>query len=319
LIIFPFVHISPSIPNASPLNRSAISIVNPVTKSPNGQAAENLKMKSAVVHPFDATESVLSAWPWPKRIWRKAVSLVFCFPDSGLFGLTPLRKHILICGYPRSGSTMLQLMLEHAYPGARRFERETRGYRAAMLKFRNHALLVSKQPGDICKLHRLKNHYTGKTARLRPIIMVRDPRDVLTSHHAGQPQKEYFLPIQKWGRYDRYVRANQNSNDVLLLKYEDLVRDVAGTQVRLEAFIGEPMAKSIGAFHTDVSSSFQNLPALNGLRPVDSQGLGRWRDAKHAARLAEVLAVRPDFPQRLIELGYERDDSWTQAYRCKAA
>ena len=149
-------------------------------------------MKSAVVHPFDATESVLSAWPWPKRIWRKAVSLVFCFPDSGLFGLTPLRKHILICGYPRSGSTMLQLMLEHAYPGARRFERETRGYRAAMLKFRNHALLVSKQPGDICKLHRLKNHYTGKTARLRPIIMVRDPARCFDVASRGAAAKRVF-------------------------------------------------------------------------------------------------------------------------------
>src|SRR5579862_9599826 len=86
---------------------------------------------------FDATEGLDTAWPLAKRAWRKAVSFVCCFPDTGLFGLTPLRKHIVICGYPRTGSTMLQLMLEHAYPGARRFERETRGYRAAMLKFRN--------------------------------------------------------------------------------------------------------------------------------------------------------------------------------------
>ena len=103
-----------------------------------------------------------TAWPLAKRAWRKAISFVCCFPDTGLFGLTPLRKHIVICGYPRTGSTMLQLMLEHAYPQARCFMREVPGHRAAMLRLRNHALLVSKQPGDIFRLHQLQNHYAKK-------------------------------------------------------------------------------------------------------------------------------------------------------------
>lgn len=264
---------------------------------------------------FDATEGLDTAWPLAKRAWRKTISFVCCFPDTGLFGLTPLRKHIVICGYPRTGSTMLQLMLEHAYPQARCFTREVPGHKAAMMKLRNHALLISKQPGDIFRLHQLQNHYAGKRAELRPIVMIRDPRDVLTSHHSNQPGREYFLDVDKWASYDDFVRRHERSGDVFLLKYEELVADVDGMQKRLETFVGEPISAPISRFHTAVPANFRDLPALNGLRSVDANGVGRWRDPRHRQRIQQVLESLPTFARRLIALGYERDESWTRAYR----
>jgi hypothetical protein len=38
-------------------------------------------------------------------VFRKTV-------DAGLPGLTPLQKHVVVCGFPRTGSTLLQLMVE---------------------------------------------------------------------------------------------------------------------------------------------------------------------------------------------------------------
>ncbi len=259
---------------------------------------------------IDLSETITSAWPWPKRVWRRALSGLFCLPDTGLIGLTPLRTHVLVCGYPRAGSTMLQLMLEHAYPHAKRFPREMRGDRAATLCLRNHACLISKQPGDILKLHRLRNHYKTRPAALRPIVLVRDPRDVLTSHHANSPTRRYFLPIDKWIEYDRHVRLHADDPEVLLLRYEDLVCDLASVQARLEEFIGEPIVRSMSDFHSAGRDDFRDLPALNGLRPVDTKTVGRWRDPKHIQRIADVLDRVPEFPRRLIELGFEQDSNW---------
>jgi hypothetical protein len=268
--------------------------------------------------PFDPTETVTSVWPLPKRIVRAVLSAVCSFPDTGLFGLTPLKKHIIICGYPRSGSTMLQLMLQHAYPRARRFGQERRGHHAALLTFRNHDLLISKDPSDIRRLHRLINHYAKRSAELKPILLIRDPRDVLTSHHAHFPDRPYFFDIAKFDAYDRCLKAHENSPEVLVMKYEDLVLDVATSQQLIEEFVGEPGQGSLDQFHANVPSGFKRELTLNGVRPVDTKSLGRWRDPKHADRIRQILADIPTFGQRLIELGYERDENWIFDYRRRA-
>ena len=269
--------------------------------------------------PFDPTETVTSVWPLPKRIIRGVMSAVACFPDTGLFGLTPLKKHVLICGYPRSGSTMLQLMLQHAYPRARRFGQERRGHLAATTTFRNHEILISKDPSDIRRLHRLINHYAARKAVLKPILLIRDPRDVLTSHHAHFPDRPYFFDTAKFDVYDRCLQAHEKSPGVLVVKYEDLVLEVATSQQLIEEFVGEPVQGTLEQFHANVPSGFRRELTLNGVRPVDTKSIGRWRNPKHEGRIRQVLADLPGFGERLIQLGYERDESWIADYRRRSA
>src|SRR5690242_12570056 len=90
--------------------------------------------------------SIYSNWSPLKRFRRRTLSPLFRIADTGILGLTPLRTHILICGFPRSGTTLLQLMLENGLPTARRFGREVGGWRAATYCWRNHELLISKVP-----------------------------------------------------------------------------------------------------------------------------------------------------------------------------
>src|ERR1700759_582777 len=89
--------------------------------------------------------------PWG-RIRRGVRAPFYRFPDTGLFGLTPLKMHVLICGFPNAGTTLLQLMLENGLPKARRFGRERAGWRAATYSRRNHELMISKQPQDLIRL-----------------------------------------------------------------------------------------------------------------------------------------------------------------------
>src|SRR5579863_2565680 len=105
---------------------------------------------------FDPAESIWDEWSTFKRLRRRLTSLPYRAVDSGLFGLKPLRTHIHICGYPRSGTTLLLLMMEYALPQARHFGREISAWRAATFEWRNHEVVLSKCPLDIFRLHRVR-------------------------------------------------------------------------------------------------------------------------------------------------------------------
>lgn len=269
---------------------------------------------SADRDPHAAKAGFDAEWAGSKRIWRRLMMPLYCFPDTGLLGLTPLRLHILICGFPRSGTTLLQMMLENGLPEARRFGYEVGGWRAATYSWRNHAMVISKVPHDVFRLQALKDFYKGRKAQLRIILMVRDPRDVLTSQRKTGGPKGYVVGPQRWrDHYQAFVRW-QNDPDAMLVRYEDLVSDVDGQQARVEAFTGEKMSTPFSHFH-DIERPDFDTQTLNGLRPVEQSLLFRWAGPDHHARIEEVLREMPDLPQILISLGYEPDDSWIERWR----
>src|SRR5438876_10493789 len=63
-------------------------------------------------------------WPAsPKGVirsaWRGVREALFKGIDAGWYGFRPLRTHAVICGFERSGSTLLQLMIETCVSDAR--------------------------------------------------------------------------------------------------------------------------------------------------------------------------------------------------------
>ncbi len=264
--------------------------------------------------PRTGTANISDAWsPW-KRLRRRVLMAAFRLPDSGAFGLVPLRTHILICGFPRSGTTLLQLMLENGLPSSRRFGREVGGWRAATYCWRNHELLISKVPHDVFRLDPLRNFYAGRAANLRIILMVRDPRDVLTSVRKTGGPLGYVVGPERWRRYYRSFRRERLAPDVLEVRYERLVRDPADEQLRIERFTGERARVPFDAFHTIHRPDF-DTSTLNGLRPLDQSPLERWTRPQHRARMERVLQDLPELPGALIELGYEQDTEWIEQWR----
>jgi hypothetical protein len=199
-------------------------------------------------------------------------------------------------------------------PNARRFGEETSGWRAATYSWRNHAVMISKVPNDVLKLHQVRNFYKDRKAKLKVIILVRDPRDVLTSKMKAVDLVKYATDLQEWRDYHAHVRLYLNDPDVLLLRYEDLVSDTDGIQRRIDAFTGEPTERPMKDFHKADRSDFDTTP-LNGVRPVDRNTVGRWATAEHATRIEQILREVPDFPQILRDLGYEQDDSWVDRWK----
>jgi hypothetical protein len=249
--------------------------------------------------------------PLRRQLKRAALKVV----DAGWFGFVPLEAHLVICGFPRSGTTLLQLMAETAYPSARRFGVERSGMGAANNDFPGDTrLIISKRPDDIFWIDEIRESYTwrGTRTRVRFIVSVRDPRAVLTSVH-GANRDIYWVSVDRWRAIYEHYQYVRTFDDVNIVEYRDLVLNPQKVQEQLTRFIGIEPERGFAEFYKAVPGDFNTL-ALNGVRPLDPATLDKWRSPKHRARIQQLLKEMPELPDRLIEMGYEPDTEWTREY-----
>jgi len=263
----------------------------------------------AVKHQVDRFDR----WPAWQKVRRGFQAPIFQFADTGWLGLTPLKTHILICGFPAAGTTLLQLMLENGLPGARRFGKERSGWKAATYSFRNHSIMISKQPRDIFRLAPLREFYQARPAELRVILMQRDPRDLLTAQRKRGDSLEYCGSAKDWKGYYIYFLKQREAADSLIVRYEDLVTNVAAEQQRVEAFLQMKMSVPFEQCNSVVREDFDTT-TLCGVRAVETSRVARWREPSHKQRITQMLLELPDLPEAVRQLGYESDDAWTQPF-----
>jgi hypothetical protein len=249
------------------------------------------------------------AWFGPLR--RSAKRIALGVVDRGWFGLIPLDTHLVICGFPRSGSTLLQVMIEHCLSGAKVFSRETRGLRMAHYALRNRAVMITKRPRDIFWMDDIRAFYARQRAKARFVLTVRDPRAVLTSYHRGWEARGYYLTPTQWRAHYEHYRYARQFDDTVLVEYADLVCDPREIQQRLSEFAGCAIARPFDQFHLVAS---RDRIALNGLRPLDKSSIDKWRDPTSRDHIRRLLQEIPDLPDCLIDMGYERDTRWTRDY-----
>jgi hypothetical protein len=258
----------------------------------------------AVKHKVDQFDK----WPAWQRVRRGFQAPVYRIADTGLFGLTPLQTHILICGFPGSGTTLLQLMIENGLPHARRFGRERSGWKAATYSRRNHSVLISKQPRDLLRLQPLRDFYRGRPARLKVIVMIRDPRDLMTVRRECGQTSAYSGCPQLWKTYYDALLRERDQPDTLVVRFEDLIGQTHSEQMRIEAFVGHRMAVPFAQTHEVPREDFDHS-TLRGLRPPDPTRIARWKQPAHRQRINEVMQWLPELPEALIGMGYEAPSS----------
>ena len=233
--------------------------------------------------------------------------------ELGLFGLVPLKTHVVICGYPRSGTTLLQAMMETSAADARSYGRERSALAVAKYTWPGRSpIVISKLPDDIFRIQQIREYYRNLRTDVRFVLSVRDPRAVLTSIFVDKPG--YCVPSIKWRAVYEHVRYQQQFADVIVTEYRDLVEQPGVVQDRLASFTGCESRLRFEEFHDAVPGHFDTRP-LNGVRPLDRASLDKWRRPEHRARIQQILQEIPELPDRLIELGYERDHAWLQEYQ----
>ena len=233
--------------------------------------------------------------------------------EMGLFGLVPLKTHVVICGYPRSGTTLLQAMMETSSADARSYGRERSALSVAKYTWPGRSpIVISKLPDDIFRVDQIRDYYRDLQTDVRFVLSVRDPRAVLTSIFVDKPG--YCVPSIKWRAVYEHIQYQRQFDDVIVTEYRDLVETPGAVQDRLAEFTGCHTRLRFEEFHQAVPGHFDTRP-LNGVRPIDRGSLDKWRRPEHKARIQEILREIPELPERLIELGYETNTAWMQEYR----
>ena len=222
-------------------------------------------------------------------------------------------RSVIVCGMPRSGSTLLKLMLQTGYPDSKHFGRERSGLRVARDEWPGpHSLLVSKRTNDVFSVDEIRELYRGRARAPVFIVTTRDPRAMLTSKHVRRA--DYYVSVERWRALWAHIKYVRSAPDVLTVDYRELVQAPREVQRRLSAAIGEEPAAPFDSVGEKVPKGFETA-ALNGIRPIDTASLDKWRDPQHHERIRAVLREIPDLPSVLVDEGYEPDDSWLAGYR----
>jgi len=141
---------------------------------------------------------------------------------------------------------------------------------------------------------------------------LRDPRDVLISRIRDR-SSDYHVAPSRWQLLYEHFCIVKSAPDVLVVRYEDLVRFTERVEKTLTKFIGWNVITPFANFDKVETKGF-DISALNGLRPVDPGNVGKWRSPEYAARMQAVLMEIPKLPSYLVRLGYESDTNWTKPY-----
>jgi hypothetical protein len=118
--------------------------------------------------------------------------------------------------------------------------------------------------------------------------IVRDGRDVVTSHHPNEPNN-YWVTPERWVRDVRAGERWEDHPQVLTVRYEDLVRDHPAVMSQICEFIGEPYTPAFEDYPE--SAALQESRAWSGgASPVHQDSVNRWEKDVHSSVVRELMA-----------------------------
>ena len=227
-------------------------------------------------------------------------------------------NHIVVCGYPRAGTTMFYNMLRTTIKGYKFYDKETKAIEAHKKNPKNPK--ITKRPTDISDAEEIKNNIPS----VKFLVCIRDPRSVLVSEHSHAPGQfkinwDYALKTNRKkgvigkapGLIERH-EAVLNVPNPRFIFYEDLVNDPNGIQKQLCKELDLKSEGKFTDFHKHQIPETLSLQ-LNGVREVSKDRIAPWKNYPE-----RIIRQFNDCP-RLFEIvkywRYEEDDSWFEELR----
>ena len=272
---------------------------------------------------------------YARAAWHRVMMLNFWFDRR--FGRSPL-KQIVVCGYPRGGTSLLYNMLSSSLRGFVFDEFEVSA-RDSIEKYENHA---SKDPMDVLRVAELVEHNVYEK-EIHVIVLIRDVRDLVTSIHPNVPDRYFMGYTERWSPQGEYpytlvqttrgVRACfeaieqlRSTPDVNLniVKYESLVSDPDNVQGELATALDVGFEHPFSQFHMrpekhayryEGKTRAKDPGRVRENSAADRSRVQRWRRPEHAGRIRTEFAAHPELFAILRHYGYETDDGWFAAYR----
>jgi hypothetical protein len=251
----------------------------------------------------------------------------------GLFGYT--QRQLVVCGYPRSGTSLIYNMLSASL-----------GTHFKFLPFENYFIysihrigsIATKAPMDLFHLKELSS-LNVNNKDIIVIIMVRDIREILTSKHPIYPD-EYFIGYDSsfWPQTKEFTEWAYNAPGIIniyeeicrvkdlkgvkLIKYESLVLCPDSVQDKINDRFDLHFVGEFSNYHLDskelpykyegkYKANNESL-VLEGKQVVNKEA--RWRKEEYKDRIVSQFKACPQLFDILIDYGYEKDRSWFDLY-----
>jgi hypothetical protein len=219
------------------------------------------------------------------------------------------RPPIVIGGCGRSGTTLL-LSILGAHPHIHAIHEEMfaffpRPFRLLPLLRHLHGLdsaagwqrWCEKTPKNVRAFGEILAAFEGQ---VRLIHIVRDGRDVVTSHHPNSPQR-YYVPPERWVADVEAGLAYENQS--LLIRYEDLIADMEGVLRRVCDYVEEDFDPRLLDFARHTTVTENKAWAGRVVRPLHNGRIGRWQQPDHQRVIQQFLST-PRAADLMARLGY---------------
>jgi hypothetical protein len=228
-------------------------------------------------------------------------------------------KHLILCGFPRSGTTMAYNMMRYSVEdtGVVTVPQELSALRSKNIYAEN---LITKRPLDAMDFEKIESEI-GRFRDVRYVALIRDPRDSISSIHNSVPN-QFFQDLETQMFLDESSAAMSFSNPglkdiwakiksmkqslegrVMIVRYEDFVSDPETMKEKISLFSGFLFQKSFEDFHK------ANIPEklrvqLNGVSKVRAKERPAWMEPERLKRVLQCYEAFPDLDDFCQELGY---------------
>jgi len=195
---------------------------------------------------------------------------------------------VLISGCARSGTTILTHMMRYFYSTKVQFEDEMHPLEMINYNHSDHVMVIKKPYLEKSNVE----HFSLSellSGGWKVIWLLRDGRDVITS-------KNHSVSQSRWIKSNiEYLNHHQNEQ-VLLIRYENLVRHPQKEMDRIKGFIHKEYQDDFLNFHTLMDDS----PMNSGIepKPLSPDAIGRYKDLP-------AIKLNKDFTHLLNLFGYE--------------
>lgn len=222
-------------------------------------------------------------------------------------------NHIIVCGYPRSGTTLFYNMLRTSVKNYKFYNQETRAIIAHKQDPRTPK--ITKRPTDISDVSEIE----AKIPNKKFIVCIRDPRSVLVSEHSHAPGTfkiswDYAIATNRRkgivGKAPGLLKRHNhvlNVPDPIFIYYEDLVTDPISIQKMLKEKLGFRYKAKFTDFYKNKIPEMLQLQ-LNGVRKVSTDRIESWK--QYPERIKQQFNECPELFNIVKYWGYEKDDNW---------
>lgn len=226
--------------------------------------------------------------------------------------------NIVVCGPPRSGTSLVFSQLCKALPGfVPMVPQKGRSREMSALDYCDRpGHLIGKQPADMLRIEAIKRRTVKKTCF---VVCIRDLRDTLVSRHQWYNPENYWVhpepaaPEQKKKRsmyglleylaaIETMDRHRASNISLVLLRYEDLTTgrttaDTVLSDLELDRF----KTAHDGRLVYDATEKASSAPMPNS---------AKWREVEHRNKIIRDFSRHPELFGYLELFGYESDRRW---------